>query len=113
MLAVDVQALSAPTPASRLDRYHNFAELAVVLEITVNFYHVVELERAIDHRLEGADVDAFEDELHSGLLARRITAGQPNIVPLDGRHLGDHLEHRQRSDTLTERAVDVHGSLEG
>src|SRR2546425_4982662 len=41
-------------------------------------------------------LEAFEDKFHRSLSTCLIPTRKPDIVPLDGRHLGDHLQHRQR-----------------
>src|SRR3989442_4631588 len=91
----------------------DLSELAVVLQIAMNFHHVVELECAIDDRLERAALQAFEDKFHRGLPACFVAGRAPDVVPPDDRHLGDHREHRHRGVALGERAVDVDRALEG
>src|SRR6202048_2539478 len=49
----------------------DLSELAVVLQIAMNFHHVVELECAIDDWLEWAALQAFEDKFHRTLSAGR------------------------------------------
>src|SRR5205823_12961766 len=95
----------AGSPRFCLHRHNNLPELASVLQIAVHVPHVIELERAIDDGLERAALEAFEDKFHRSLSTCLIPTRKPDIVPLDGRHLGDHLQHRQRGDTLAERSV--------
>src|ERR1700730_5312329 len=92
-----------------LHRHNDFSELAAALQIAMNFRHVIELERSIDDGLERTAFDALEDIFHRGLAACLVADGRKKAVPLDGRHLGDHLQYGQRSGTLAERAVDVDG----
>src|ERR1700689_3524060 len=68
----------------------DFAELAAILEIPVHFNHLVELECAIDDRLERATREAPGDVLHSDLPAFRVARHQPNAVSLDRWHLPNH-----------------------
>src|SRR5580704_9370248 len=91
----------------------DLSELAVALQIAMNFHHVVELEYAIDDWLERAALQAFEDKFHRGLPACFVAGREPDVVALDDRHLGNHREHRHRGVALGERAVDVHRALEG
>src|ERR1700738_4102837 len=84
----------------------DLAELAAVLQIAVHFHHIVELECTIDHGLERATREAVGDVLHCDLSACLVAGYQPDAVPLDRRHLADHLQHRYRSVTLAQCAVD-------
>src|ERR1700676_4699423 len=65
----------------------DLAELAAVLEIAVHFHHFVELECAIDDRLERATREALGDVRHCDLPAFRVARHQPNAVSLDRWHL--------------------------
>src|SRR5713226_2470749 len=117
--------LMGPTPsksrARSIDRGFNISsqgdddlpELAAVLQIAVHFHHIVELERTIDDRLERATRKALDDVLHRDLPACLVARYQPDIVSLDGWHLGDHLEHRYRRVILAQCAVDVDDALIG
>ena len=79
----------------------------------MHFGHLLELERTIDDRLERAALEALKDEFHRSLSTGLVAARQPDVVGLDGRHLGDHLQHRQGGDALAERAVEVDDALFG
>src|SRR6266404_4702101 len=94
-----------------LDRYNDLSELAAALQIAMDVRHVIELERSIDDGLERTALDALEDIFHRGLAACLVAARQPDVVRLDGHHLGDHVQHWQRGTTLAERAVEVDGAL--
>jgi len=91
----------------------DLAELAAVLQIAVHFHHIVELEYTIDDRLESAARKAPGDVLHRDLPACLVARDQPDAVPLDRWHLPDHLQHRYRSVTLAQGAVDVGDALIG
>src|SRR5258708_16055169 len=91
----------------------DLTELAAVLQIAVHFHHIVELECAIDHRLERATREAVGDVLHCDLSACLVGRHQPDAVPLDRWHLADHLQHRYRGVTLAQCAVDVGDALIG
>src|SRR3984893_1652994 len=96
-----------------LHRHNDLSELAVALQIAMNFRHVIELERSIDDGLERTAFDALEDIFHRGLAACLVAYGRKKAIPLDGRHLGDHLQYGQCSGTLAARAVDVDGAPQG
>ena len=74
--------------------------------------HVIEAERAIDHRLYCTIFKTLEDVFHRSLATGFGAGGQPHAVPLDNGHLGDHLENRQWSRALGECAVDVYDAVE-
>src|SRR5271156_4080190 len=58
------------------------SELAVVLQIAMDLHHVVELECAIDDRLERAALQAFEDKFHRGLPECFVAGRDPDVEPL-------------------------------
>src|SRR5258708_30011855 len=91
----------------------DLTELAAVLQIAVHFHHIVELEYAIDDRLERAARKALGDVLHRDLPACLVAGHQPDAVSLDDWHLPDHLQQRDRSVILAEHAVDVGNALIG
>src|SRR5882757_6696172 len=91
----------------------DFAELAAILEIPVDFHHVVELESAIDDRLERATREPLGDVVHSGRPAFRVAYHQSDAVSLDRGHLPDHLQHGDRGVILAQCAVDVDDALKG
>jgi hypothetical protein len=57
--------------------------LTVVLQIAMNFHHVVEPESTIDDRLERAARETFEDKFDRGLPPYFIAGREPDAVPLD------------------------------
>src|SRR5882757_7809210 len=91
----------------------DFAELAAVLEIPVHFHHVVELESAIDDRLERATRESLGDVRHSDLPAFRVAYHQSDAVSLDRGHLPDHLQDGDRFFNLTSCAVNYALALNG
>jgi hypothetical protein len=55
----------------------DFSELAAVLQVAVDFHHIVELEYAIDDRLERAARKALGDVLNRDLPACLVARDQP------------------------------------
>jgi hypothetical protein len=78
----------------------DLAELAAVLQIAMHFHHIVELEYAIDDRLERAARKALGDVVHSDRPASCIADRRPDAVALYRWHLPDRLQHRDRGDAL-------------
>ena len=75
--------------------------------------HLVEGEGTVDDGLERAGLQTLGDKLDRGFAAGFITTRERHVVRLDGRHLGDHFEHRQWGDTGAEQAVDVDDATGG
>src|SRR5260370_37816460 len=95
------------------DNHHDLPELTALLEIAVRIRHLVEGEGTVYDGFERAGLQALGDELDRGFAAGFITTREPDVVRLDGRHLGDHLQHGQRGDARAEQAVDVDDATEG
>src|SRR5258708_6184402 len=108
----DGRARSKPPRPNRVsqdwsDGNDDFPELAAGLEIAVDFRHLIELECPIDDGLERTiretPCDVFDRDLSTCFVARY----QPKAVPLDDRHLGDHLQYGNGSVAFAQRAIDV------
>src|SRR5882724_2188876 len=91
----------------------DLSELAVVLQIAMNFHHVVELECAIDDRLERAALEALKHELDRGPAAAGIAACLPDVVCLDRDDLGNHLQDRHRRRVRAQCAIEEGDALPG
>src|ERR1700738_4588904 len=106
--------MADPTTTQMADRLLlELADLTPVLERAVSIRHFVEGEGTVYDGLERAGLQALGDELDRGFAAGFLTTSEPDVVRLDGRHLGDHLQHRQRGDTHAEQAVDVDDTTGG
>src|ERR1700738_5070449 len=106
--------MADPTTTQMADRLLlELADLTPVLERAVSIRHFVEGESTVYDGLERAGLQTLGDELDRGFAAGFITTRERDVVRLDGGHLGDHFEHRQRGDTRAEQAVDVDDAAEG
>ena len=68
---------------------------------------------SVDDRFERAVLQPLEHELDRGFPARLVATRKPDVVRLDGDHLGDHRQYRQRGDTSAQQAVDVYDTAKG
>src|SRR6266436_1063848 len=99
--------------AFMLNGHDNLPALSTLLEIAVRIRHFVESEGAVDDRFECPGLQTLADELDCDLAAGLVSSCEPDVVRLDGWHLGDHLQHRQRGDDRAEQTVDVDDTTEG
>src|SRR5260370_40205221 len=72
------------------DSHHDLPELTVLLEIAVRIRHLVEGEGTVNHGLERPGLKTCREELDCGLATGLVPTCEPDVVRLDGWHLGDH-----------------------
>ena len=97
---------------------NDLAELAIVLEITMDLHHLVEREGTVDDRLQVTALEALKHELNRGLAAAGVMCAEkvmgsivetyfaPNRTVADLREIvktGDSARRRGRSCTRSRR----------